>query len=159
LGGGAQDATQTDIDGGGSRPQIYRGSAGAAGHSARETGVATNRNDGRLYYRHHVFCCTNERSAGNPKGCCSRKGATGLRTYMKTRARALGLGDVRINAAGCLDRCEQGPTLVVYPEGIWYRAETREDIDEILEVHIRGGGTVERLRLDPAADKDAGKGD
>lgn len=121
-----------------------------AAHLERETGVATEETERSLYYRHHVFCCINERPEGNPRGCCSRKGAMGLRNYMKGQAQKLGLDDVRINTAGCLDRCELGPTMVVYPEGVWYRAETREDIDEILTGHLREGGKpVKRLMLGP----------
>lgn len=66
---------------------------------------------------------------------------------MKARAKELGLSDTRINSAGCLDRCELGPTLVVYPEGIWYTAHNNADIDEILLVHLIEGGRVERLML------------
>ncbi len=66
---------------------------------------------------------------------------------MKARAKELGLDGVRINSAGCLDRCELGPTMVIYPEGVWYRCPTREDIDEVLTVHVRDGRRVERLRL------------
>lgn len=70
-----------------------------------------------------------------------------LRNYMKARAKELGLQKVRINSSGCLDRCELGPTVVIYPEGTWYRCETRADVDEILEVHLIGHGRVERLML------------
>ena len=101
------------------------------------------------YYRVHVFCCVNERPAGHPRGCCKEKGSEQLRNYMKARAKALGLGDVRINNAGCLDRCELGPTMVIYPEGIWYRYRNNEDVDEILEAHVVGGGRVARLMLQP----------
>ncbi len=66
---------------------------------------------------------------------------------MKARAKELGLEKVRINSSGCLDRCELGPTMVIYPEGIWYRYQTREDVDEILKVHVLGRGRVERLML------------
>lgn len=66
---------------------------------------------------------------------------------MKARAKEMGLGEVRVNSAGCLDRCEFGPTLVIYPEGVWYRAETREDVDEILAIHVRDGARVHRLML------------
>ena len=66
---------------------------------------------------------------------------------MKSRARELGLKKVRINSAGCLDRCELGPTLVIYPEGVWYSCPTREDIDEVLQKHMVEGGRVERLML------------
>lgn len=99
------------------------------------------------FYRKHVFCCVNERPEGSPRGCCKNKGAMALRNYMKAQARRMGLDDVRVNQSGCLDRCELGPTMVVYPDGIWYRAETREDIDEILASHIRDGIPVQRLML------------
>jgi len=96
-----------------------------------------------------VFCCTNERPPGHPRGCCLEKGAVELRDYMKARAKALGLKDVRINIAGCLDRCELGPTMVIYPEGVWYTYRTQADVDEILETHVKGGGRVARLLLQP----------
>ncbi len=101
------------------------------------------------YYRAHVFCCTNERPAGHPRGCCKAKGSEKLRDYMKARAKELGLAEIRINTAGCLDRCECGPTVVIYPEGVWYSIATRADVDEVLEVHLRGGGRVARLMLQP----------
>ena len=68
---------------------------------------------------------------------------------MKARAKELGLAEIRINTAGCLDRCECGPTVVIYPEGVWYSIATRADVDEVLEVHLRGGGRVARLMLQP----------
>ena len=107
--------------------------------------------DPPLFYRAHVFCCTNERPAGHPRGCCKAKGSERLRNYMKARAKELGLKDVRINAAGCLDRCELGPSVVVYPEGVWYTVRTTEDVDEILTVHLIGGGRVRRLMMDALA--------
>ena len=85
------------------------------------------------YYRCHVFCCVNERPTGHQRGSCSRRGSVRLRNYMKARAKELGLADVRINASGCLDRCELGPTMVIYPDGVWYHYETLADVDEILE--------------------------
>lgn len=103
------------------------------------------------YYRRHVFCCTNERPPGHERGCCKDKDALRLRNYMKTRVKVLGLAGVRINASGCLDRCELGPTMVIYPEGVWYSYRTLEDVDEILRVHVIGGGRVERLMLEPDA--------
>jgi (2Fe-2S) ferredoxin len=66
---------------------------------------------------------------------------------MKVRAKELGLAGVRVNMAGCLDRCEFGPTMVIYPEGIWYKIETKSDIDEVLETHLRQKGRVTRLML------------
>jgi (2Fe-2S) ferredoxin len=101
------------------------------------------------YYDAHVFCCTNKRPDGHPRGSCADKGSEDLRNYMKDRAKELGLKKVRINSAGCLDRCELGPSVVIYPEGIWYSAPTRADIDEILQKHLVEGGRVERLMLQP----------
>ncbi len=99
------------------------------------------------YFRRHVFCCVNERPEGHPDGSCARKGSVRLRNYMKARAKELGLTDVRINAAGCLDRCALGPTMVIYPEGVWYHYETRDDVDEILQRHLIDGERVDRLVL------------
>ena len=108
--------------------------------------------DPRPYYRRHVFCCTNQRAAGHPRGCCLDKGALELRNYMKLRAKELGLDDVRVNVAGCLDRCELGPTMVIYPEGVWYAYKTTADVDEILRTHVMGGGRVARLLVRPEDD-------
>jgi (2Fe-2S) ferredoxin len=74
---------------------------------------------------------------------------------MKARAKELGLKDVRINMAGCLDRCELGPTMVVYPDGIWYHYESFADVDEILTEHVGQGRSVARLRL-PAGTRGSG---
>jgi (2Fe-2S) ferredoxin len=112
--------------------------------------------DPPLYYRHHVFCCTNERPAGHKRGCCKSRGSEKLRNYMKARAKELGLADIRINNAGCLDRCELGPSMVIYPEGVWYSVRTTEDIDEILQTHLVKGGRVKRLMMPPGR---AGAGD
>lgn len=76
------------------------------------------------------------------------RGSVRLRTYMKKRAKDLGLTDIRVNNAGCLERCEFGPTMVVYPEGVWYHYETFEDVDEILNRHIIDGEYVHRLMLE-----------
>ena len=103
------------------------------------------------YYRLHVFCCTNVRPEAHPRGSCARKNSVQLRDYMKKKAKTMELGEgrVRINASGCLDRCELGPTMVVYPEGVWYRYECEADIDEILDRHVKDGQIVERLMLKP----------
>ncbi|MCX7365676.1 MAG: (2Fe-2S) ferredoxin domain-containing protein [Alphaproteobacteria bacterium] len=103
--------------------------------------------DPKPYYEAHVFCCTNRRPAGHPRGCCAERGAEELRDHMKSRAKQLGLKNVRINSAGCLDRCELGPTVVIYPEGVWYSYSTKEDIDEVLQTHLVEGKRVERLML------------
>jgi len=105
--------------------------------------------DPPLYFRLHLFICTNQRPEGHPRGSCARSGSEKLRDYLKARAKELGLGDVRVNAAGCLDRCELGPVLVIYPEGVWYAVKTHDDIDEVLTTHLQQGGRVERLMLRP----------
>ena len=102
------------------------------------------------HYDIHVFCCINERAPGHPRGSCSARGSQTLQAYMKTQGKALGLGSrVRINKSGCLERCELGPALVIYPEGVWYTYNSEADIDEILQRHVLGGERVERLLLEP----------
>lgn len=102
------------------------------------------------YYERHVFFCCNQRDAADARGCCNAKGASELRDYAKSRVKELGLagaGKVRINQAGCLDRCAEGPCAVVYPDAVWYTYVDRGDIDEIIEEHLRHGRIVERLRI------------
>lgn len=108
--------------------------------------------DPPAYYRRHVFCCTNERPPGHERGCCKEKNALPLRNYMKARAKELSLPGVRVNVAGCLDRCELGPTMVIYPEGVWYSYQNQADVDEILQTHLIEGGRVARLMLRPEDD-------
>ena len=100
------------------------------------------------YYRHHVFFCTNLRADGS--ACCQRFDARAMRDYVKKRCKELaitGPGGVRINTAGCLDRCAEGPVMVVYPEAVWYTYLDREDLDEIIEQHLQNGRVVERLKI------------
>lgn len=100
------------------------------------------------YYRNHVFFCLNQRDKGEK--CCAGAGAEEMQQYAKKRIKALGLagkGEVRINKAGCLDRCEEGPVIVVYPDEVWYTYVDREDIDEIIDSHLVNGRIVERLRI------------
>jgi len=112
----------------------------------------TTNGDPPLFYRKHVFVCLNEREEGHPRGCCLAKGAEELQGYMKAKARELGLKDVRINKSGCLDRCELGPNMVIYPDGVWYRCTTTDDIDEVLQAHLVEGRRVDRLMLKPGDD-------
>ena len=105
--------------------------------------------DHEPFYRSHIFCCINRRADGHARGCCERHGASKLRAHLKARVKAMGIDNVRVNASQCLDRCELGPTMVIYPEGVWYTYRTREDLDEILERHIIKGEQVERLVLQP----------
>lgn len=102
-----------------------------------------------MHYAHHVFFCLNRREDG--RACCADHRSEALQAYAKDRVKALGLngpGKVRINKAGCLDRCELGPVAVVYPEGVWYTFVDESDIDEIVERHLRDGEVVERLKVD-----------
>jgi (2Fe-2S) ferredoxin len=110
--------------------------------------------DPPLYFDFHVFVCVNRRPDGHPKGSCAARGSERLRDYMKVRAKQLGVPRARVNAAACLDRCEVGPCIVVYPEGIWYNVQNETDVDEVLQTHLLGGGRVTRLMLDlpPARD-------
>lgn len=95
-----------------------------------------------------MFICTNQREG--EKTCCAKDGAVDLLHYAKTRIKDLrlaGKGKIRVNGSGCMDRCTEGPVLVVYPDGIWYRYKTQADIDEIIECHVLQGQIVERLLL------------
>lgn len=100
-----------------------------------------------LWYRLHVFFCTNRRPEGHPVGSCGAKDSERLRNLMKKRVEELGLADIRINGAGCMGRCAEGPTVVVYPEGIWYAPQTPEDVEEIVTTHLRDGHPVPRLLM------------
>jgi (2Fe-2S) ferredoxin len=98
------------------------------------------------FYQHHVFFCLNKRDNGDE--CCMNKGAEAAFDHMKSRVKKLGLsgeGKVRINRAGCLDRCGEGPLMVVYPEAIWYTFVDNDDVDEIIDSHLVNGKVVARL--------------
>jgi (2Fe-2S) ferredoxin len=99
-------------------------------------------------YRHHVFICINRRSPDDPRGSCNPDGSERLRDRFKEEVGRRGLKKtVRANAAGCLDQCEHGPTVVVYPEAVWYGRVQPEDVPEIVESHLVNGRPVERLVL------------
>ncbi len=101
------------------------------------------------HFSHHVFFCLNQREPG--EGCCADCGSVKAFEHTKAKVKAMGLagpGKVRVNKAGCLDRCDFGPVLVVYPEAVWYRYVDNEDLDEIVERHLRHGEVVERLRVE-----------
>ena len=100
------------------------------------------------YYKRHIFFCTNLREDG--RQCCQHAGADEARAYAKQRVKDLGLageGSVRVNKAGCLDRCEEGPVAVIYPEGVWYTYVDKDDIDDIVGQHLAEGRTVKRLKI------------
>src|SRR5512135_2459061 len=99
-----------------------------------------------MRYARHVFVCENRRPPGAPRGCCADRGGGDLRAALKEAVRARGIqSKVRVNSAGCLDACEHGPAMVVYPEGVWYGQVTLADVAEIVETHLVGGTVVERL--------------
>ncbi|MEI6761881.1 MAG: (2Fe-2S) ferredoxin domain-containing protein [Betaproteobacteria bacterium] len=116
-------------------PESAAGTAGPAGPS---------------YYERHIFFCLNERKNG--EACCAQLQAQQAFDHCKARVKAEGLsgpGQVRVNKAGCLDRCAAGPVAVVYPEAVWYSFVDLQDIDDIVDSHLKQGRVVERL-LTPA---------
>ena len=102
--------------------------------------------ENKQHFGQHLFICMNKRDDG--RECCADKGAQAAQKHLKERVKELDLsrsGDVRINQAGCLGRCEEGPVIVIYPQGTWYTYVDKEDIDEIIDEHLVGGKIVERL--------------
>lgn len=100
------------------------------------------------YFEHHVFFCCNQRDEGEM--CCNNLGATEAQTYAKDRINQLKLkdkGNIRINKAGCMGRCEEGPVIVVYPEGVWYSYVDTDDVEEIIQEHLIHGRIVDRLKI------------
>ena len=101
------------------------------------------------HYDKHVFFCVNQRPAG--EDCCNNHNAQAARDYVKDKVKMLGISTekkiIRINSAGCLGRCEQGPVIVVYPEAVWYTYIDQSDLDEIIEEHLKNGRVVERLKI------------
>ncbi len=101
------------------------------------------------YFDKHVFFCTNQRGPG--EACCNAFGAQKMRDYVKDKVKALGLSTasnrIRINSAGCMGRCDDGPVLVIYPEGVWYTYVDQTDLDEIITEHLQHGRVVERLKI------------
>jgi (2Fe-2S) ferredoxin len=99
-------------------------------------------------YVRHIFVCTNQRPPGHPKGCCADKGAEEVRATFKAELEKRGLkGKFRANAAGCLDTCAYGVSVVIYPDGIWYAGVKASDVVEIVEQHIVNGKPVARLQM------------
>ena len=100
------------------------------------------------YFKYHVFFCTNQREDGS--ACCANLDAQAMRDYAKGKIKQLGLsgeGLCRINSAGCMDRCGEGPVIAIYPEGVWYTYVDHTDIDEIIEEHLQHGRVVDRLKI------------
>jgi (2Fe-2S) ferredoxin len=102
------------------------------------------------YYKHHIFFCLNQRKAG--EACCADHDAQSAFDHCKSAVKSAGLagpGGVRVNKAGCLDRCAGGPVAVVYPDETWYTFVDKSDLDEIVESHLKHGKPVARLQLAP----------
>lgn len=99
-------------------------------------------------FERHVFICTNRRPESAPRPSCAPRGSEAIRDAFRKELASRGLhGRIRANASGCLDACEHGPSLVVYPDEVWYGGVTVADVAEIVEEHIVGGRPVERLRI------------
>lgn len=99
-------------------------------------------------FEKHIFICTNQRDASSPRGCCNPTGQGELQKQFKEKLKARGLaGRFRANKAGCLDQCEHGPNIVIYPEAVWYGGVCAADIDEIIDSHLLGSRPVACLML------------
>jgi (2Fe-2S) ferredoxin len=97
-------------------------------------------------FHKHIFVCTNQRPANDARGCCDPSGNADLQRVFKVKLAQRGMKDkVRANKSGCLDQCEHGPNVVVYPDAVWYGGVTEADVDEIIESHILGNKPVKRL--------------
>jgi (2Fe-2S) ferredoxin len=100
-------------------------------------------------FQKHLFVCNNQRKEDDPRGCCTACGSVELLDHLKKCVHESGLkGKVRVNKAGCLDACEHGPAMVVYPDNVWYSPKIKEDMEEILTEHIQNDRIVERLVID-----------
>jgi (2Fe-2S) ferredoxin len=107
-------------------------------------------NTGMSHYERHLFICINQRDPDADRPSCGMCGTEQLLKHAKQRAKAQGIhgaGKVRVNKSGCLDRCEEGPVCVVYPDAVWYTFVDEEDLDEIVDSHLGRGEPVERLRI------------
>ncbi|MGQ0635199.1 MAG: (2Fe-2S) ferredoxin domain-containing protein [Planctomycetaceae bacterium] len=101
-------------------------------------------------FTHHIFICCNRREPGNPRGCCNPDGSEALRNAFKAEVKKRNLGPlVRANLAGCLDQCELGPTVVIYPQAVWYGGVQLADVPRIIEETVLGGRVLEDLAIAP----------
>lgn len=98
-------------------------------------------------YCFHIFVCQNQRPTGHKRGCCLSKGSDKIFNYLKARTHELGIQYLRVNKAGCLDQCEQGPSVVVYPEGQWYTLRTLKDAEEFIQTYLIHHETPDHLLM------------
>jgi (2Fe-2S) ferredoxin len=99
-------------------------------------------------FKHHIFICVNERDESASRPSCGTSGSKKLKSAFKDAVKDVGLkGQVRANELGCLDQCEHGPVIVVYPDAVWYGFVHAKDVEEIVSEHLVHGRPVERLRL------------
>lgn len=99
-------------------------------------------------WKHHLFICTNQRPPGHPKGSCGERGCQQILLALQEEIDRQELFEtVKINTTNCLGPCQQGPSVVVYPEGVWYARVTEKDVQELVISHLVNGVPVERLRL------------
>ena len=105
--------------------------------------------DPELFYQTHILCCCNQRPEGHPRSCCADRGSRDFMETIAARITEAGVENVTVTEAGCMERCELGPTMVIYPDAVWYSYANEADIDEIIESHLKGGKPVDRLVLDP----------
>ncbi len=99
-------------------------------------------------FTHHLFVCSHIRAPGDRRGCCDPTGRQDLRTAFQRALLSAGAGPlVRVNQAGCLDQCEHGPVVVIYPQGIWYGRVTPGDVPRIVAKTLLGGEILADLLI------------
>ena len=97
-------------------------------------------------WKHHVFVCTNKRPPGHPKGSCVERGGNDVLLALSDAVDQRELFEtVKVNASNCLGPCRSGPTLVVYPENVWYAGVKAGDVPELVQAHFVEGRPVARL--------------
>lgn len=101
-----------------------------------------------MKYKKHIFICTNQRGPGQRKSCGEECGLSLVKEFKKQLKESKPDFSVRAQRSGCLDMCELGPTIVVYPEGIFYGGVQESDVKQIVEEHIMNDRPVERLMID-----------
>ncbi len=103
------------------------------------------------YYHKHVFFCHNIRDlkeGESTKPCCGKQvDVKALREYARKKLKHLGVSAIRTTLAGCMGRCNEGPVLVIYPDGVWYKYASEQDIDDIIQASILNSNVVNKLIL------------